>query len=386
MIDLYYSEDYARYDFGPDHPLRPERTMLAFKLMEDLGCRDGDDVRWVKPSICSEADLISVHTKDYIEAVKAERPNLSFGLGDMDTPVFNGIYDASRLIAGGSIQAAEAMISGDSTKAFNLGGGLHHAFPSKAGGFCVFNDPALAIHTLKKKFQRVLYIDIDAHHADGVQDIFYQDPMVLKISMHESGKYLFPGTGFIEEVGSGPGRGYTVNMPMPRYSGDEAYLCAFGEIAPALVSWFKPEAVVAQIGVDTHYSDPLTSLRLSLQGYSSLVKSIIDLADKYAEGRLLALGGGGYSIRAVPIAWASAFQMMRGKSLYYLSQNWVEMFQLETRTEPISLEDLAPGGRPEVGQWICSQLNEVLSGLKSILHDIHGGHGLTFISQAEILP
>jgi acetoin utilization protein AcuC len=173
---------------------------------------------------------------------------------------------------------------------------------------------------------------------------------------------------------------------MPRYSGDEAYLRAFGEIVPALVSWFKPDAVVAQIGVDTHYSDPLTSLRVSLQGYSSLVKGIIDLADKYAEGRLLALGGGGYSIRAVPIAWASAFQMMRGKSLYYLSQNWVEMFQLETRIEPISLEDLAPGGRPEVGQWICSQLNEVLSGLKSILHDIHGGHGLTFIPQEEILP
>jgi len=384
MIDIYYSEDYARYDFGPDHPLRPERTMLAFKLMEELGCTDGDDVRWVKPSICSEADLLAAHTKNYIEAVRAEKANLSFGLGDMDTPIFQGIYDAARLIAGGSIQAAEAMISGDNTKAFNLGGGLHHAFPSKAGGFCVFNDPSLAIHTLKKRFQRVLYIDIDAHHADGVQDIFYRDPSILKISMHESGKYLFPGTGFIEEVGSGPGRGYTVNLPLPRYSSDEDYLRAFGEIVPALFSWFKPEAVVAQIGVDTHYSDPLTSLRLSLQGYSALVKSIIDLTNRYAEGRLLALGGGGYSIRAVTIAWASAFQMMRGMSLCYLPQNWVEMFQLETRTDPISLEDLAPVVRPEVGQWISSQLNEVLSGLKSILHDIHGDRGLIFTPRAEI--
>jgi acetoin utilization protein AcuC len=259
MIYLYYTDKFLGYNFGPEHPLNPVRLRLAYTLIEDFGFLDGIDTCLVEPTPASEEDLLLVHTPQYVEAVKAEEPDLAFGLGIDDNPVFKGIYEAARLLAGGSIDAAQKMIQEDCS-AFNLGGGLHHAMPTQASGFCIFNDIALAICILKRRFKRILYIDIDGHHGDGVQQIFYTDPHVLKISMHESGLYLFPGTGFIDELGEGEGRGYSVNIPMPMYSTDEAFSQAFEEIVPCLFDWFKPEVVVAQFGVDTHYSDPLTSL------------------------------------------------------------------------------------------------------------------------------
>ena len=371
MLYLCYSDGFLSYDFGPAHPLNPRRLSLTYDLISESGVLDAPDVRLVKPVPCSEADLISVHSKEYIKAVQAERPNLAFGLGDEDTPVFQGMYDAARLIAGGSIQAAERLVE-DDCSCFNLGGGLHHAVPSRAGGFCIFNDPALAILVLRRKFHRILYIDIDAHHCDGVQEIFYRDPEVLKISIHESGRYLFPGTGFIEEIGCDEGLGYCVNIPMPRNSGDDAYEKAFEEIVPVLFSFFKPDAVVAQLGVDTHYSDCLTSLKMTVDGYLRLVGRIKKLADIYSGGRILALGGGGYSLPAVPVAWASALQVLRGMEPESVPCRWVELFSNETGLCPIFLPDRAPLVREDVSERIDLQLNETLSGLKSIISDVHG--------------
>jgi acetoin utilization protein AcuC len=300
-----------------------------------------------------------------------EEPDLAFGLGSDDTPVFPGIYDASRLLAGASINAARRIIDEDCS-AFNIGGGLHHAFPSRASGFCVFDDPALAISVLRERFDRVLYIDIDGHHGDGVQQIFYEDPHVLTVSMHESGLYLFPGTGFIDEIGIGPGVGYSVNMPMPMYAGDDEYCRAFEEIVPSLFEWFKPEVVVAQLGVDTHYSDPLTSLNMTLSGYTYLVRRINELAGLYSGGRLLALGGGGYNMEVVPVAWASVLCILRGQPLpEYLPPYWVEFFMNLTGREPLGLPDIEMRAGKETQKRITVELDAMLVGLKELINATH---------------
>lgn len=370
MIYLYYTDRFMGYNFGPEHPLKPARLMLAYKLMEECGMLDSNTCR-IEPGFATEADLLRVHTPEYLASVRAEEPDLAFGLGTDDTPVFKGIYDASRLLAGGSIDAARRIISED-CMAFNIGGGLHHAMPTQASGFCVFNDPALAISVLKERFQSILYIDIDAHHGDGVQQIFYEDPDVLTISIHESGLYNFPGTGFIDEIGSGPGLGYSANIPMPMYAGDNEYRHAFDEIVPPLFEWFKPDVVVAQLGIDTHYLDPLTSLNLTLTGYSYLVHKIVELADKFAKGRLLALGGGGYNVEVVPAAWAGVLHIMRHEPIPdYLPPYWVEFFINEVGSEPLCPPDIDIKVGIETSKRIDVELTETLQGLKQRLSSIH---------------
>jgi acetoin utilization protein AcuC len=370
MIYLYYSDRFQAYNFGPEHPFNPARLMLAYKLMEESGLIDGQTCRIEAPP-ATEADLQRVHTLEYIAAVQSEEPDLAFGLGSDDTPVFPGIYEASRLLAGSSIDAARR-IAAEGCSAFNLGGGLHHAMPSRASGFCVFDDPALAISVLKDHFERVLYIDIDGHHGDGVQQIFYEDPDVLTVSMHESGLYLFPGTGFIDEMGAGPGLGCSINIPMPMYAGDEEYRRAFEEIAPPLFDWFEPQAVVAQLGVDTHYTDPLTTLNMTLSGYTYLVQRIIDLTAKHAGGRLLALGGGGYNMEVVPVAWASVLHLMRGEALpEYLPPFWVEFFMNLVGREPLTLPDINIKIGEKTRERITAELEKTLQGLVKRVNGIY---------------
>jgi acetoin utilization protein AcuC len=345
--------------------------MLAYKLMEESGLFDGL-AKTICPCYAAEEDLLRVHTPEYLASVEAEEPDLAFGLGSDDTPVFPGISDASRLLAGGSIDAARRMICEDCS-AFNIGGGLHHAMPTMASGFCVFNDPALAIKVLQERFKRILYIDIDGHHGDGVQQVFYGDQDVLTLSLHESGAYLFPGTGFIDELGVGDGRGYSVNVPMPMYAGDDEYRSAFDEIVPPIFEWFRPEAVVAQLGVDTHYSDPLTSLNLTLSGYMEMVEKIVRLADRYACGRLLALGGGGYNLEVVPTAWTGVLHLMRKEPLpEYLPPYWAEMFINMVGREPLSPPDIEMRVGVETKKRISAELQMTLCGLKGLLSGIHG--------------
>jgi len=372
MIYLYYSDSFRSYNFGPEHPLNPIRLTLAYKLMEDLGLLDAKTTL-VRPGPASEEELRMVHTLDYIESVKLEEPDPAFGLGSEDTPVFPGMFEASCSMAGGSVDAAKQMLREDCST-FNIGGGLHHAFPTQAAGFCVFNDPALAICTLKKKFHRILYLDIDGHHGDGVQQIFYEDQDVLTLSMHESGKYLFPGTGFVDEVGAGAGLGYSFNIPMPMYSADDDYILAFEEIVPSLFRWFQPEVVVAQLGVDTHYSDPLTSLNVTLAGYSQMVRRTIELTDSYARGRLLALGGGGYNLAVVPLAWTCVLLLMRGEPLpEYLPPYWTELFCNVVGSEPMTLPDMSMKPGRETQKRISAELSETLGELKRIHGQIHPG-------------
>jgi len=371
MIYLYYSEKFQGYNFGPEHPFNPARLMLTFSLMQESGLID-EKVCRLEPCPAKEEDMLWVHTPEYLEAVQLEEPDLAFGLGSDDTPVFAGIYESSRMLAGASIDAARR-IAAEDCSAFNIGGGLHHAMPTVASGFCVLNDPALAIRALRDRFDRVLYIDIDGHHGDGVQGIFYSDPSVLTISLHESGLYLFPGTGFIEEMGEGEGKGYSVNIPMPMYSGDEQYLRAFDRIVPPLFEWFRPQAVVAQLGVDTHYSDPLTTLNLTLTGYSALVRRIVDLAGKHSGSRLLALGGGGYNMEVVPTAWTSVLHIMRGEPLpEYLPPYWVELFMNLTGHEPLFHPDIEMKVGPKTEERINKELSLTLDGLEKNIRDAQG--------------
>jgi acetoin utilization protein AcuC len=372
MIYLYYTDKFQGYNFGPEHPLNPVRLTLACKLIEESGLLDGQ-TELIRPCIASEEDLRMVHTLEYIESVRLEEPDLAFGLGSNDTPVFPGIFDASRVMAGGSIDAARQMLQ-EECSAFNLGGGLHHAFPTQASGFCVFNDAALAICVLKKKYSRILYLDIDGHHGDGVQQIFYEDPDVLTFSIHESGNYIFPGTGFVDEIGAGLGLGYSVNIPMPMYSGDEDYLMAFEDIVPKLFEWFRPDVVVAQLGVDTHYSDPLTSLNVTLTGYTQMVRRIVELTNKYAGGRLLALGGGGYNLAVVPVAWTSVLHLIRNEPLpEYLPPYWVELFCNVAGYEPMSLPDMEMRPGKETQKRISAELSLTLLELKKVHCEIHPG-------------
>lgn len=372
MIYLYYSDDFSNYNFGPEHPLNPLRVSLSYKLIEESGLLDSRTAL-IGPTSATEEVLHQVHTLEYIEAVRLEKPDLAFGLGSDDTPVFPGIFEASRFMAGGSIDAAKKMLEEDCIT-FNLAGGLHHAFPTHAAGFCVFNDIALAICILRKKFSRILYLDIDAHHGDGVQQIFYEDKDVLTFSIHESGMYLFPGTGFVDEAGAGPGLGYSVNVPMPMYAADQDFYQAFEEIVPKLYEWFRPEVVVAQLGVDTHYSDPLTSLNVTLNGYTHMVNRIIELTNKYAKGRLLALGGGGYNLAVMPAAWTDVLHLMRGeKPSEYLPPYWVELFSNLVGYIPLSFPDIDVKPGKETQKRISAELAETLQNLKRIHSKIHPG-------------
>jgi acetoin utilization protein AcuC len=311
---LIYSPKFADYRLSESHPLRPERLTLTFDLMQAYHVFDNPGVTWQEPNIAGMDFLLKVHSKEYVDVTRTlsegkqvELP-WRFGLDTPDNPIFPGMYEASALCVGGSVLAADLVIDGKADTAFNIGGGLHHAHRNRAAGFCVFNDPAIAIvHILERAGDgaKVVYIDIDAHHGDGVQEAFYESNRVMTISLHETGRYLFPGTGSVEESGAKDGVGYSVNVPLAPYTDDETYLWAFNEAVPPLVEAFGPDFIVTQLGADTHYRDPLTHLALTTQGYADVVQAIKALGRKW-----IACGGGGYDLQVVPRAWTLAFAAM----------------------------------------------------------------------------
>jgi acetoin utilization protein AcuC len=308
------SEGLWKHGHGPTHPLKPERLKRTYELLSSYGAFDGVTSQLFPAREATFDELRLFHTEEYIEAVKSlgrgEKKYIPwrYNFGPGDNPIFAGMYESEALKVGATLLAAELVASGDFDVAFGFAGGLHHAMPSKASGFCVFNDPAIAIHWLLKRGFRVAYIDIDAHHGDGVQAAFYDTDEVLTISLHESGFFLFPGTGFVEETGVGKGKGYSVNLPLYPYTDDDVYLWAFQEVVPPLIEKFSPDIVVSQLGVDTHYRDPLTHLCLTTRGYVSVVKIIKELAPRW-----LALGGGGYNLDVVARSWTLAYGVMSGQ-------------------------------------------------------------------------
>ncbi|MGD2249477.1 MAG: acetoin utilization protein AcuC [Candidatus Methanofastidiosia archaeon] len=303
---FFYTDKFLSYDFTGMHPLKPIRLKLTYDAMKVKKILDHYQVK--EPELATDTQLLKVHTPDYIAAVKkAEKgiPEFKYGLGTSDNPLFQNMFTSSLIYSGASISAAKDIP--ERKMSVNISGGLHHAHPAQASGFCIFNDVALAITTLLEEYNTVAYIDIDAHHGDGVQEIFYETNKVLTISLHESGKYLFPGTGFPEEKGKGTGKGYSVNLPFFPYTADDVYIESFKEVVPPLIQAYNPDIIVAQLGVDTNVDDPLADFRLSIKGYLSVVEIIRDLHD-----HKLILGGGGYELQVVPKAWSMAMSVLAG--------------------------------------------------------------------------
>jgi len=313
---LIHSDDWRRFDYGPNHPLRMERLGLTWRLMEAYGLTHLPGAIVREPTPASEADIARFHASEYLDVLKdadsGMEPSLgcAFGLGAGDNPVFPGLWQAARLVAAGSMLAADLVASGQAQRAFHFAGGLHHAMRERASGFCYVNDAVLAILTLRARGLRVAYIDIDAHHGDGVQAAFYRDPDVMTVSTHERGERLFPGTGFVNERGEGEGVGFSVNLPLEAYTDSALYLAAFDAVVPPLVRAFKPDVIVAQLGIDSHRTDPLTHLALDVQGFAQALTRIMTLAP-----RIVALGGGGYDVTNVARGWTAAWAALNEREL-----------------------------------------------------------------------
>jgi len=304
-LGVVYSDAFQQYDFGPGHPLRPTRLKLTFELMKAIGLLSNPGVRVFEPREATTDELRLFHKDDYLTLVR-RMSRSGTGYFDMgDTPAFKGCYEASALATGGSLMAVDLVMSGQVSHAMNIAGGLHHAHPSRASGFCIFNDPAVSIALLKAKYrlERVLYVDVDAHHGDGVMYGFYSDPGVLDIDFHEDGRHLFPGTGFTKEIGEGKGSGFKVNFPLPPFSGDDIYVRAFKEIVPAAVRRYHPQMMLLQCGADSHEGDLLAHLQLTTRTYREVASTLHSLAHELAGGRLVVFGGGGYNMANVARTW-----------------------------------------------------------------------------------
>ncbi|HYN72448.1 MAG TPA: acetoin utilization protein AcuC [Nakamurella sp.] len=309
------------YDLGGDHPLHPLRWELTWALAQSLGVTE--DYRVVAAEVADDEALGRVHTVGYINAVRRASASdgylvaVGHGLGTPDNPIFPGMHENAALIAGASIACAQAIAHREVDRAVNFCGGLHHAMPDNASGFCVYNDVALGITALLDAgVRKVAYVDVDAHHGDGVQAAFYDDPRVLTISVHQSPLSLFPGTGFAAETGHGEAHGTSVNLGLPAGTSDSSWLRAFHAVVPGLVRAFRPEVLVTQHGADSHREDPLADLNLSVDGQRASYLALREIAESVTDGRWLALGGGGYSpVRVVPRAWTHLLAIVAGREI-----------------------------------------------------------------------
>lgn len=348
-VRVVWDDALVSYDFGPGHPLAPVRVELTMALARDLGVLDGAETTGCVPATDDEIAL--VHDRDYIEAVKRVsedgRPDLRHGLGTEDNPSFVGVHEASALVTGATLAAARAVWSGEAEHAVNVAGGLHHAMPGAASGFCVYNDPAVAIAwLLSQGATRIAYVDVDVHHGDGVQTAFYNDPRVLTISLHESPRTLFPGTGFPHETGA---EGTAVNVALPAGCGDTGWLRAFHAVVPPLLRHFAPQILVTQQGCDSHALDPLAHLMLSVDGQRTAYEALHRLAHETAGGRWIAVGGGGYElVQVVPRAWTHLIAEAAGRPVDPATAtpaSWREFVRLRTgEIPPLSMTD---GRHPE---------------------------------------
>lgn len=333
-VALVKIDDIAKaYDFGPSHPLRPERVLLTYEHITELGLDSLSHVQTLAARTATDEEILRVHDDAFVGTVNgidagvvSETDGLEYGLGTGDNPIFEGMHRASAAVCGASITAAEAVATGEADRAFNPAGGLHHARRREASGFCIYNDPAAAIAAILElqPMWKVAYLDVDVHHGDGVQWIFYGDPRVLTVSLHQSGHYLYPGTGFEDELGDGEARGTSVNVPLLPYTGEEDYLWALEQVLPAVCGAFRPDVIVTQLGADTHHGDPLASLSLTMPAYPRMAHIISETVEEHCAGRWVATGGGGYQAETiVPKVWTIHFAEMAGTP-ERIPQEWLE--------------------------------------------------------------
>ncbi|MEV6108439.1 acetoin utilization protein AcuC [Streptomyces sp. NPDC051940] len=356
---LMWDEAVTGYDFGSEHPMDPVRLALTMRLIEALGVDKAASEGVVAAPAAGDSTLRLVHRQDYVDAVRRVSADPggadgSYGLGTMDDPAFAGMHEASALIAGQSVAAAEALWRGSADHAVNFAGGLHHAMPGGAAGFCIYNDAALAIaRLLELGAERIVYVDVDVHHGDGVQTVFWDDPRVLTISLHEHPRTLFPGTGWPEETGGEGAEGSAVNVALPAGTSDAGWLRAFHAVVPELIADHRPQVLVTQHGADTHIEDPLAHLAVSLDAQRMLMESLHALAHRHADGRWLALGGGGYAIvDVVPRSWTHLAAIVAGAPVdpaTDIPETWrQQVYALTAASAPRRMTD---GLRPTWQDW-----------------------------------
>ena len=313
---LIYSSEFGRYCYGVDHPFKIQRYLLAYELMRSYGLIENTGTIISSYRTVTEEELLTFHHADYLACLREfnestePRADFRYGLGDVENPVFTGIYDWARLGTSGTVEAARLVTEEGFDIAFNLAGGWHHAHPARASGFSYLNDAVIAINYLLARGKRVVYLDIDAHHGDGVQEAFYDTDRVLTISLHESGVYFFPGTGYEKETGAGKGKGFSVNVPLLAHTDDALYMKAFDEVAYPLIAAFDPDIIVTQLGADTFRTDPLTRLEITTYSYGYIMKKLKALRIPW-----VAVGGGGYDNLNVARAWTIAWGVMNGIEL-----------------------------------------------------------------------
>lgn len=344
------------YDLGGDHPFNPIRLELTIRLARELGVLDG--VSLLVPEGAGETDLARAHSMTYVDAVKnapAVGEDIGHGLGTPDNPVFADMHDSAALVVGSSLLAAQQIASGHANRAVNIAGGLHHAMRDYASGFCVYNDCAVTISwLLDNGFDRIAYVDTDVHHGDGVQAAFYDDPRVLTISLHQHPMTLFPGTGYADEVGGPQAEGTAVNVALPPGTTDAGWLRAFDAVVPGLLRQFRPQVLVTQCGVDSHEEDPLAAMTLTVDGHRRIYRELRALAEEYAGGTWLALGGGGYQlVRVVPRSWTHLLATVLDRDVEPSTRVpaiWTqEVGQAAARTElPATMGD---GAEPSFSRW-----------------------------------
>ncbi|MDT8859368.1 acetoin utilization protein AcuC [Alkalihalobacillus sp. MEB130] len=316
-----FSDEQLAYRFNEKHPFNHLRLQLTFDLLKSLDALNTKQI--LSPRMATDTEIALVHDEAFIDAVKAagqgaleEAIAANYGLGTEDTPIFPNMHEAAALLVGGTLQAVDEVMSGRANHALHLGGGLHHGFKGKASGFCIYNDSSIAIEYMKQKYgARVLYVDTDAHHGDGVQWAFYDDPDVCTLSIHETGRYLFPGTGQVHEKGSGKGYGFSINVPVDAFTEDESFLEVYETAFREVIEFFKPDVILTQNGADAHHFDPLTHLCSTIETYKQIPRIAHELAHEFCEGRWIAVGGGGYDIwRVVPRAWAYIWLTMTNQT------------------------------------------------------------------------
>ena len=353
------------YDHGPGHPLRPLRVLLTWDLIAEYGLDRAPGVTRLGAQPADDETLFLVHTPEFVEATRQAGHGVAgawgrFGYGPGDNPIFDRMHEAGAIVAGGSLAAARSVLAGETAHAFNAAGGLHHAMPARASGFCVYDDPAVAIAwMLAEGVDRIAYVDVDVHHGDGVQEIFRNDPRVLTISIHEYAPEIgfFPGTGGLGERGGSDAPDSAVNLPLAPGTGDAGWLDAFHTAVPRLVRSFAPDVLVTQLGCDTHISDPLAHLMLTTNAYRETAAALHELAHEAAGGRWVATGGGGYQwARVVPRAWTIYFAEMAQTTLPdEVPEGWIERAEFQCRGEvPATLSE--PAQRPNAADEEAGQV------------------------------
>jgi acetoin utilization protein AcuC len=393
-LHVAWDDKLTSYDFGPRHPMAPIRVKLAMELAAAFNVLSLDGVTVGPAPPASDAELEMVHDADYVHAVRYGgglaaddtgapadvRGLLRHGLGTEDDPVFAGMHEASALVAGAALAAARAVWSGAAQHGANISGGLHHAMPARASGFCIYNDPAIAIQwLLSQGAERIAYVDIDVHHGDGVQAVFWDDPRVLTISLHEHPATLFPGTGRPSEIGGHDGEGLAVNVALPAGTRDAGWLRALDAVAPPLLREFRPQILVSQHGCDTHWSDPLANLEVTIDAQRAAHAILHRLAHEVSDGRWLLTGGGGYQlVQVVPRSWTHLLAEAAGEPIDpsaptpRLWREYVRITAAEPPPETMTEDASGKFSRFETGYDPADPIDQAIMATRNAVFPLHG--------------